>query len=267
MKYLPSICQLGKCTELVVTNSCNNCCTELEKTPTSIEISVTYDDITVSQTKAITTEADLQGTLATFVLEDFIFYTVCWDTDISVKNKVYTITVNGVNYSYTNIGGDWDTVFTALDTQLSSVGGYDTVYESNCIKISGNGISESTIITTTTDLIVTGPINSGSGQFPNGIYKITSNITFVDNTTDVMITYLPLTCQLEGCIFTEVSKVKSISECGCNSECIETIMTMYMIFVNISTYPINNQVDIDTINEQIEILEAFCLNKNCNCNG
>lgn len=66
MKYLPSLCQLGNCTELVVTNSCNNCCTELVKTPVSINISVTYDDVTVVQNKLIEKESDLQETLASF---------------------------------------------------------------------------------------------------------------------------------------------------------------------------------------------------------
>ena len=219
MKYLPTLCQLGNCNELVVTNSCNNCCTELTKTPVQIDIAVTFDDITVNETKIIESEADLQGTLASFVLEDFIYFAVCYDTSKSVKNIVYTITVDGVNYSYTNIGGSWDTVFTALDIALSSSGDYDTVYENNCIKISGTGISETTIITVnTTDLTITGPVNSGAGKFPNGVYTITSTITFSDSTTDVMITYVPFTCQLDGCIFTELAKVSALVDCGCKSD-------------------------------------------------
>ena len=268
MKYLPTLCQLGNCTELVVTNSCNNCCTELTKTPVQIDIAVTFDDITVNETKIIESEADLQGTLASFVLEDFIYFAVCYDTSKPVKNMVYTITVNGVNYSYTNVGGTWDTVFNALDIYLSSTGGFDTVYENNCIKISGTGITDTATVTVnTTDLTVTGPVNSGSGRFPNKVYTITSVITFDDNTTDTMITYTPFTCQLDGCIFTELSKVASLVDCGCNSECIQTIMNNYLILMNITGYSINNQVDIDTVNEQIAILEAYCLNKNCNCNG
>ena len=99
------------------------------------------------------------------------------------------------------------------------------------------------------------------------MYTITSTITFSDNTTDVMITYVPFTCQLDGCIFTELAKVSALVDCGCKSECIQTIMNNYLILMNITSYSINNQVDIDTVNEQIAILEAYCVNKNCNCNG
>ena len=246
MKYLPSLCQLGNCTELVVTNSCNNCCTELVKTPVSINISVTYDDVTVVQNKLIEKESDLQETLASFLIEDFVYFSLCYDTTKLVKNKLYTITINGVDFSYMNNGGTWDVVFEALDIELDVINGYSTVFDTNCIKLSGIGISENTIITATDGIIVTGPINSSGNKFPNGVYKVVSDITFDDDTTDTMITHLAFTCQLESCIYTELASVFKLLQCGCNTECIQEIQANYLVLQNIMSYRINNQIDIFT---------------------
>lgn len=267
MRYLPVLCQLGRCTELVVSNSCNNCCSELSKTPASVTVSVTYNDVTVSATKVITTEADLQGNLATFTKEDFVFFTICYDVTKVVQNKTYTVTINGISYSYTNVNNSWDTVFSSLDSQIDAASGIDTVFDSNCIKISGSAITEATVITATDGILVSGPFNNSGEQFANGVYKITSDFIFTDGTADTMVNYVPFVCKLEACIHTEMSKLFSLVECGCNSECIEQIMTAYGILQNILSYEINSSVDITTITEQIEYLELFCLNKNCNCNG
>lgn len=267
MRYLPVLCQLGRCSELVVSNSCNNCCSELAKTPVELVLSVTYNDVTVSETIAINSEADLQGNLASFTKEDFVFFTICYDTTKVVQNKIYTVTIDGTAYSYTNVNGSWDTVFTSLDSQIDASTNIDTIYDNNCIKISGAAITENTVITATDGILVAGPFNNSDEKFDNGVYKITSVFTFDDNTSDTMITYVPFVCQLESCIHTEISKLYKLVNCGCNSACIEEIMTAYGILQNILTFELNNSVDIATVEEQIAYLELFCKNKNCNCNG
>lgn len=266
MRYSPTLCQGSKCTELLVSNSCNSCCDDLPKDAKEITITVTYENISNSETIAISSQEDLDGVLATFTLEEFIYLTVCYDTTLVPSNITYSVIINGIyTFSYTNVGGTWDDILTGLYTDINAHILFTAILEDECIKISGSGVTSISTITATSTLESAGPYNLTGEPFPNGVYEIKSFVTFTDDTTDTIITYLPFVCQLESCIFTELARVYDLLACDCNKDCIEAITTAYTILVNIQSFPINNQIDIDNITKQIEYLESFCVNKDCNC--